>query len=247
MFKKVIRQIPNALTLSRLAIGLFVLPPLFFTGNFIGLLIAFIVGASTDLVDGFLARTLNAESDFGKKADPFVDKFLGGSALLLLSIFNWPIFSAACALELGIGVFNLSHYIKGKKNVNAVPIGKVKTVVLAIAIVLGLISTLTPAVLYAVIPFIAVSNVLQVISFIKYIKRIKEYKKENLEVEIEKEDVKNLEEADKEETTLEQKLQKKSRKEKYLDLQRIAHDIVEAKENWERSIGEKAASRKLKK
>ena len=72
----IIKQIPNLITVSRLLL----LPLLIFflwDGNYTYghyALIVFIVIGLGDLVDGYLARKLNAESNTGKILDPMVDK-----------------------------------------------------------------------------------------------------------------------------------------------------------------------------
>jgi CDP-diacylglycerol---glycerol-3-phosphate 3-phosphatidyltransferase len=45
---------------------------------------AFLVGALTDWLDGYLARSLNQESELGKFLDPLVDKLLIVAPLLVL-------------------------------------------------------------------------------------------------------------------------------------------------------------------
>ncbi|MEQ8557729.1 MAG: CDP-alcohol phosphatidyltransferase family protein [Henriciella sp.] len=52
--------------------------------------ILFTVTALTDWVDGMLARSLNAESQFGARLDPIADKLLTASSLLALAhIEGW--------------------------------------------------------------------------------------------------------------------------------------------------------------
>jgi CDP-diacylglycerol--glycerol-3-phosphate 3-phosphatidyltransferase len=78
-------QLPNALTLVRLAL----IPP------FVALILAstdgkswlagaiFLVAGITDQVDGFLARRWHVESAFGKIADPLADRLMIGIAVVL--------------------------------------------------------------------------------------------------------------------------------------------------------------------
>jgi CDP-diacylglycerol--glycerol-3-phosphate 3-phosphatidyltransferase len=88
-------QLPNALTLLRLA-----LIPVF-----VGLILAstdgyswpaaivFGVAGITDQVDGFLARRWGVESAFGKIADPLADRLMIDAAVLLLlhaGRLPWP-------------------------------------------------------------------------------------------------------------------------------------------------------------
>ncbi len=80
------RSIPNAITLSRLALALAFFIGLEFVDRSgakesaasMGFLCAmlFAVAAGTDYLDGFLARRWNVVSAFGRVADPLVDKIL---------------------------------------------------------------------------------------------------------------------------------------------------------------------------
>jgi cardiolipin synthase len=63
-------------------------------------LLAFLSGALTDFLDGWLARKLNAQSRFGVWLDPIADKFLVGFALLGLALIfhTWLIYIPAAAI-----------------------------------------------------------------------------------------------------------------------------------------------------
>ena len=83
-------QIPNALTVARLAlIPVFVVlmvraghRPSWPAG------IAFGVAGITDQVDGFLARRWQVESHFGKLADPLADRLMIDAAVILLFAYD---------------------------------------------------------------------------------------------------------------------------------------------------------------
>jgi CDP-diacylglycerol---glycerol-3-phosphate 3-phosphatidyltransferase len=80
------RQIPNLLTVARLVLSLVFFAMLAYwrpgddaTHSTLFLNIAFaiyVVAASTDFLDGYLARKWGAVSVFGRVVDPFVDKIL---------------------------------------------------------------------------------------------------------------------------------------------------------------------------
>ncbi|MFO0828458.1 MAG: CDP-diacylglycerol--glycerol-3-phosphate 3-phosphatidyltransferase [Phycisphaerales bacterium] len=89
------RTLPNSLTLARLVIAAAFFATLSLTlrmgphvdralwGNLaIGL---FVVAASTDFLDGYLARRWQVVSDFGRIMDPFVDKVLVLGAFVFLA------------------------------------------------------------------------------------------------------------------------------------------------------------------
>jgi len=85
-----LHQLPNALTLARIvlipAIVLtFFLPGLEARWAAAGL---FVLAAVTDWFDGWLARALKVQSDFGRVLDPIADKLLVAAVLLLLAGFD---------------------------------------------------------------------------------------------------------------------------------------------------------------
>ncbi|MEZ6002500.1 CDP-alcohol phosphatidyltransferase family protein [Hyphomonas sp.] len=63
-------------------------------------LLAFLSGALTDFLDGWLARKLEAQSRFGVWLDPIADKLLVGFALLGLALIfhTWLIYIPAAAI-----------------------------------------------------------------------------------------------------------------------------------------------------
>src|SRR3954468_22048728 len=83
-------QLPNALTLSRLA-----LIPVFVAlmiragaGHSWPAGIVFGIAGVTDQVDGFLARAWRVESRFGKIADPVADRLMIDAAVILLVVYG---------------------------------------------------------------------------------------------------------------------------------------------------------------
>lgn len=79
-----LRWLPNALTIARLvALPVLLVVLLRAEGptSVVGGLIFGVVGA-TDLLDGFLARRLDAETRFGRIADPLADRLLVGVGLI---------------------------------------------------------------------------------------------------------------------------------------------------------------------
>jgi len=90
----------------------------------------FVVGALTDLLDGYLARKYELHSDFGKIMDPIADKFLVLSAFFVFMqkgyIAGW-MFYAIALREIIVTASRLSLMKKGKV-IAAEKAGKAKTV-----------------------------------------------------------------------------------------------------------------------
>lgn len=137
------RQLPNAITVARipLAVIFFVLlllggtygvpePTLRWTAA-----ILFIVGISTDWVDGYLARKYEIVSDFGKLWDPIADKMLTGAGFIGLAILGevaWWIVAIILVREWGITIHRLM--VASEHVVAAAWMGKIKTAFQAVAL-----------------------------------------------------------------------------------------------------------------
>ncbi len=129
------KNIPNLLTLSRVVlIPLFVV--LFYTSP-TAALVAFIIAAATDYLDGYLARKWNVTSDFGKFLDPVTDKLIVATALILLATAS----KASAVLVLAIILREIyvsalrEFTAEKKKRVDVSQIGKIKTTVQMLAVI----------------------------------------------------------------------------------------------------------------
>ena len=79
--------IASKVTILRIClIPLFILSYYFFSGPGVRVIptVIFVVAAVTDWVDGYLARSRNEVTNFGKFIDPIADKLLVASAFILL-------------------------------------------------------------------------------------------------------------------------------------------------------------------
>jgi CDP-diacylglycerol--glycerol-3-phosphate 3-phosphatidyltransferase len=97
--------------------------------------VLFVFAITTDSVDGLLARQRNLVTNLGKIIDPIADKVLTGGALVVLSVLGeipWWITIVILVREIGITVY---RFIALRDRVIAASwLGKVKTVVQAVAI-----------------------------------------------------------------------------------------------------------------
>ena len=131
------KQIPNLLTASRLLSPIFILPAalsgnLLLAGIFVGIF------ASTDAVDGYLARKYNSTSEFGRKLDALTDKLFAGSLLIPLVFYN-PTLLLTIIMEGAISVINV-HSQLNNNNPKTEYIGKVKTAALFGTVALNYLS-----------------------------------------------------------------------------------------------------------
>lgn len=138
-------NLPNAITVARI-----ILAPIF-----VWLLLAdngengtlrwvagvlFILAIATDGIDGAIARRRNLVTDLGKLLDPIADKVLTGAALVALSSLGelpWWITAVVLAREVGITVHRM--ILASDHVVAAAWMGKLKTVMQAVAISLALL------------------------------------------------------------------------------------------------------------
>ncbi|MEP3481719.1 MAG: CDP-alcohol phosphatidyltransferase family protein [Fuerstiella sp.] len=77
-------NIPNAITMSRLILALVLFVVIQNGSNWIIAATLFVIAASTDWLDGYLARKYGQVTTLGRILDPFVDKFIVGGAFLFL-------------------------------------------------------------------------------------------------------------------------------------------------------------------
>jgi CDP-diacylglycerol--glycerol-3-phosphate 3-phosphatidyltransferase len=98
-------QIPNALTLGRLATIPFFVALMIQAGDAHSWPAGILFGAAgaTDQVDGFLARAWHVESRFGKIADPLADRLMIDAAVILLVAYGrlpWAALAVVLARDL---------------------------------------------------------------------------------------------------------------------------------------------------
>lgn len=164
--KKIVRNIPNMFTLLRLILIPFILGFAFHGKLKISVLLI-CIAAITDFLDGFIARTFHLVSELGAKLDMIADKFFAGSLIICLIIKN-KLFILCLVGELLIAITNTMSYLK-KQNPKTKYIGKIKTTLLFITIIIAVASEINHKINFLVNPFIYITFGLQIIALICYL------------------------------------------------------------------------------
>ena len=140
---KMLKKIPNILTIGRILIVPFFVLAFYlpgFYGDFTALIL-FLVASFTDFLDGMLARLLGEESKLGELLDPIADKIIVAAALILLvmdgTIRNYEVIAAIIILTREILVSGLREFLaKGKIKLPVSNLAKLKTVLQMVSIAL---------------------------------------------------------------------------------------------------------------
>lgn len=111
--------LPDKLTISRIFLT-FVFMFLLFSSGVLAktmALVTFLIASFTDFLDGFIAKSKNISTDFGKIMDPIADKFLVIAAFLAFVEMNlvpaWTVLIIVLR-EITITTLRLAAYAKGK-------------------------------------------------------------------------------------------------------------------------------------
>lgn len=146
MIYKLKRNIPNIITISRIVS--LILGFVFFIKNKIILsLIFYIYGAVSDAFDGYFARKLSAYSKFGQYLDAISDKLYFLSLIIILLMYKYYLIVIPLIIESIISVINYLILKKNKK-VFTERVGKFKTTLLIIDLILGIISIKIKEIIY---------------------------------------------------------------------------------------------------
>ena len=141
-------NLANKLTIFRIILVpiMAIIPYLNLQGDFMGLpltyfwmLVIFIVASITDKLDGYIARSRNQVTTFGKFLDPLADKILVLTAMVLLvELGKIPAWIPAIVLvrEFLVSGYRLIAVEKGGQVIAASIWGKLKTVTQMLAIIL---------------------------------------------------------------------------------------------------------------
>ena len=154
-------NLPNKLTIIRMLLVpiMVIIPFLNIQGEWMGVPTTywiinaiFIIASITDKFDGYLARSRNQVTTFGKFLDPLADKILVLAAMIMLVEFGkLPAWIPIIVLtrEFIVSGYRLIAVEKGGKVIAASVLGKLKTVTQMLAIILAFID---------VNPFFAFAN-----------------------------------------------------------------------------------------
>ena len=160
------KNIPNILTTLRiLAIPIIIYSGI--TNQYQIFLSMAIMVALLDYFDGFFARYFQSVTKLGATLDAVADKLLAISLLVIL-IIKKPAFFYILLLECIIALLNIYFFIKKKTNPTLL-IGKIKTWLIFITIIIGFIGIVIPYITSLVNIFIILTVLLQIITLIGYI------------------------------------------------------------------------------
>ena len=166
--KEQILTIPNMLSFLRLAL-IPVILWLYLSGELVWAAVVIVLSSITDIVDGFIARTFNMVSDFGKAIDPVADK-LTQIAVLFCLVTRFPLMLLPLIImiikEVSSFILRLVLFKKTDIVVGAVWHGKLNTVVLHSIILLHVLWIAIPAEVSAAC--ISASVTIMLISFVLY-------------------------------------------------------------------------------
>ena len=191
-------NLPNKITLGRMVISVAVLILLLLPWNQLGvhfptytingniivslkILIAgalFVIGSVTDFLDGYIARSRNIVTDFGKVMDAIADKILVNGVLIILAYEGMISIIIPVVIITRDTIVDSCKMISGNKGkvVAASILGKLKTICMMVGLSLTMFYNL-PFEMFG-IPFarvlLIIATILSVISGIQYFNNSKE-------------------------------------------------------------------------
>lgn len=145
------KNLPNILTISRIIIIPILIASFYIEGKLYHYVAAglFLLASVTDYFDGYLARSLNAVSPFGRFLDPIADKLLVAAAIIMLVHFDdigkYDVIPAIAILSREIMVSGLREFLAEiRVSLPVTTLAKIKTGVQMTAIFLLLLGTEGP-------------------------------------------------------------------------------------------------------
>ena len=166
-FKK---NIPNIITISRI-ISLVLGFIFFIKDNIVVSLILYIYGAVSDMIDGYLARKLDAYSKMGQYLDAISDKLYFLSLIIILLLNKNYLIIIPFIMEIIISVINYLT-IRKYKTVFTERVGKHKTTLLMLTLILGVLTIKINNLKYMYILFLLLTTYFHIQTIIAYINQL---------------------------------------------------------------------------
>lgn len=173
------KYIPNFLTGTRTLVAL-IIPFIFFNKHYYLLLTLFLFAITSDLIDGYLARTWNVTSVTGKALDMIGDKLLAFSSILILTAVIDKSLLLLLIGEVSISMIMVYFFISSDalKNMNfskheSSEYGKIKTSFLFITLAIAFISYKYTKLEFVMKPLVIITFISQLITIFNYIKLYK--------------------------------------------------------------------------
>ena len=163
-FKK---MLPNIITISRI-ISLILGFIFFIKDNILISLILYVYGAVSDSIDGYLARRLDAYSKLGQYLDAISDKLYFLSLIIILLLNKKNLIIIPFIMEIIISIINYL-IIKKNKKVFTERVGKFKTTLFMITLILGIISIKIYSFMYPYIVFLVLTIYFHIETIFAYI------------------------------------------------------------------------------
>ena len=163
------KQIPNLLTLIRGIFAPITIIPAVVTGHIYLAFVLIAICSLTDSIDGWYARTYNAQSEFGALLDAICDKLFVLTLALPLAIVHTYWVIATLILELIISIVNSVPRLNGR-DAHSSMLGKVKTVVLDSSVALCYLDFIVKIPNNVLGVTSVFTNIMQVLTIIDYIK-----------------------------------------------------------------------------
>jgi cardiolipin synthase len=132
-------NIPNILTLSRIAVVPFIVCSFYFDDKVLAHKVGaylFLYACITDFLDGYIARRFNMQSNFGRMLDPIADKLLVILVLFMLAVCRkMQILPCLLIISREILVSGLREFVAGLKvKIHVTNLAKFKTAMQMVAI-----------------------------------------------------------------------------------------------------------------
>lgn len=139
----------------------------------------FIIASITDFLDGYIARSRNLVTDFGKVADAIADKILVNGVLIALAVNGTISVIIPVVIITRDIIVDSIKMVAGSKNkvVSASNLGKVKTIFMMVGISLTFFSNLPFELINIKVSdiLLLLATILSVISACQYFANNKEY------------------------------------------------------------------------